>query len=1081
MLRGGVLLRGPSDSASPTGSEETEERLHFDPNGATSGEMNDLVIAPTPDSPWSVDVPANGFVREGYSFSGWSTSPTGSDVTDNPSTLADETLRAVWIPDCASIRGLDCVESADGKHVDADLSPCVRDGSLTLYAQWAPLSPADEGAAPGMDAGQATGEQQSSAENIAQSDHADRNVSPSEEFGWEAADTEQTEANSDAGSGGQARQDASGSPSLTKPMFGRASGQSPGKPSKSLESMLEGKSGVGLEISARLASELGGNDVSARVHMSISSNKSSYEAGSMALVSFEYTIETGAANPGDYILVTIPTDIAQRVSITPDPRMFSGVIDMGNGTYKLTFGEKAQQSLAGGFTAYVTTKNVTTETPGTITSGSGSLTIKVIPTGSAEGSGTYSDAIMKDALDNDGVSYGGYDYSEGMGDNAAQIGIDSKLATSDQTLKYRVYVNQKRATMYDVTVVDTLPDGMVFDTTKTPTVTRVDYGDALDPGSYSLTMTGNKLTFTHPGYLTEPVQITYWVVAGHGSVKYTNRADIAYSSGGQNYQEHRNYVLQSGSYKSAYGEKSVDKTVVSNNPADQTVTYTIKFWNYDGFKVGDINFDDRLDPHVAFLFAEQNPKFKVTYDDATHSVHIENTAALSSSDTEYVRFAVDFSRVPEGHTVVNTVGGNTVKTLKKASISLKATKTVDGGKPGEALAGKFSFNLKDSHGTVLQTKQANAAGDVFFDRMEYGRDDVGKTFTYTVSESGVTEDLSGVYELDPAIYTVTVSPKLVQDGDGSQRIAAVPTIAKDGEAASSITFDNRSKTGSIEISKKVSGTTAAEVGRTFEMRIALTKGGAALDGTYPFKVHDESGKTLSSGTVASGGSVRIAAGQKAEIYGIPAGAAYTVSEASMPGGFTQTASSGAAGTVQAGTSASASFTNSYSASGSFTPSATKRLTGAKLQDGQFTFLLKDDGGNTISTATNKSDGSVTFHEIRYTLKDLGGAASKDFTYTVTEQDDSAAMPGYSFDAGEKTIRVHVADAGDGTITATVAEGSSVPTFNNAYGIELPKAGGPGLVATAIVGLGLAGICAMRLLQGHGSGGHARKMKGGGSK
>lgn len=1081
MLRGGVLLRGPADSASPTGSEEPGERLHFDPNGATSGEMNDLIVASAPDSRWSINVPANGFARDGYGFCGWSTTPTGEDVADDPATLVDETRKALRVPDRASIDGWDCVRSADGKRTDADLTPCVRDGSLTLYAQWARLSPDDEGAAPGMDAGQATGEQQGSADNQAQSDNADGNASSGKESKWEAADAERTEANSDEDGEGRTHQDVTGPSSLAEPMSGRVSGQSPGASAKSLVSTLARKAGVALEISARRASGLGGNDVSARVHMSISSNKSSYEAGSMALVSFEYTIDTGAANPGDYILVTIPTDIAKSVSITPDPRMFSGVIDMGNGVYKLVFGENAQQSLAGGFTAYVTTRDVTNETPGTITSGSGSLTIKVIPTGSAPGSGTYTDAIMKDAIDNDGVSYGGYDYSEGTGDNAAQIGIDSGLATSDQALKYRVYVNQKRATMCDVTVVDTLPDGMVFDTTKTPTVTRVDYGDTLDPSSYSLSLTGNKLTFTHPGYLTEPVQITYWVVAGHGSVKYTNRADIVYSSNGQSYQEHRNYVLQSGSYKSAYGEKSVDKTVVNNNPSDQTVTYTIKFWNNEGFKVGDINFDDKLDPHVAFLFADQNPKFEVTYDDATHSVHIKNTAALLSSDTEYVRFAVDFSHVPEGRTVANTVGGNTVKTLKKASISLRATKTVDGEKPGEALAGKFSFNLKDSQGTVLQTRNADASGEVSFDRIEYGQEDVGKTFTYTVSESELPEDLSDSYARDSAIYTATVIPRLVQDGDGSQRIAAVPTIAKDGQAASSIVFDNRSKTGAIDISKAVSGTTAAENGRTFEMRVTLTKDGAALGGTYPYQVLDESGKALSSGTVSSGGSVRIAASQKAEISGLPAGTAYAVSEEDMPGGFMQTASSGAAGTIQAGTPASVSFTNSYSASGSFTPSATKRLTGAKLREGEFTFLLKDADGKTISTATNRADGSIAFREIRYTLKDLGGAASKDFTYTVSEVDNSASMPGYSFDRSQKTLRVHVEDAGDGTLRASVVEGDEVPMFTNTYGIALPKAGGPGLAATATLGLGLAVICATRLIRGHDSGRCAGKTKGGGSK
>lgn len=1064
----------------PEESRQAEVRVHLDPNGASSGEMDDLVATVSPtDLQWTIAVPTSRFVREGYRFCGWSTTATGKDVSDDPSTEADEAMPAAWVPDGATIEGWSSVRDAEGNAVDADLSPCVQDSTLTLYAQWAQLpengSSMDADASTDevlADASQSTDEQQSQYDASKQAPSAKQAVSETEQASQDGAIGEQTDT-------------AATSPSSTSnPMVGTASGQSPG--ASTLADVLSETSGTSLHASALPASDTsasGGSDVSSHVHMTITSNKSSYEAGAMAMVSFKYTIDTGSANPGDYILVTIPEDIAESVSITPDPRMFTSVVDMGNGTYKLIFGENAQQSLAGEFTAYITTKNVATVTPGPITSGTSSLTITVIPSGSATGtSTTYTDAIIKDASENSTVSYGGYDYSEGHGDSAAQIGIDPTLDTTDQTLKYRIYVNQKRATMDHITVVDTLPDGMEFDTTQTPTATWLDSGEAVDPNAYTLTISGNTLTFTYPGTMTTPIQINYWVTAGHGSVKYTNRADITYTSGGQSYQEHRNYVLQSGSYKSAFGEKSVDKTVISNDPSDQTVTYTIKFWNYDGFKVGDIRIDDRLDPHVAFLFAEQNPKFKVTYDDATHSVHVENTAAVSGDDAEYVRFVVDFSKVPSGYTVVNTAGGNTVKTLKEASISLAATKTVDGAKPGASLAGKFSFILKDADGTVLQTKTADAEGAVSFDRIEYGQDDVGKTFTYAVSESALADDLSGSYERDASLYTVTVTPTLETDADGNKYVSATPAIAKDGATVSAIAFDNTSKTGSLEVAKTVAGTTSAEDGHTFPMKVVLEKDGTALAGTYPYQVLDGTGTVLSSGTLASGDTLSIEAGQKAEVSGIPAGTSYTVSEPGMPsGGFTQTASSGATGTIEAGAAAAASFTNTYDASGSFTPTATKTLTGASLQDGEFAFLLKDSDGKTISTAANKADGTISFDPIAYTLADLDGDVSKDFTYTIAEQDDSASMPHCTFDTSVKTLTVHVEDAGNGTLRTSVTGGDAVPAFENSYALSLPNAGGPGLAAAAACGLALVGGCAAWLDRKHGADGDAREENGGESK
>ena len=71
--------------------------LHFDGNGATSGEMSDMQIKTAE----TANLTANLFVREGYDFAGWSTQSSGAvEYQDGGSytmgTDASYTLYAVW-------------------------------------------------------------------------------------------------------------------------------------------------------------------------------------------------------------------------------------------------------------------------------------------------------------------------------------------------------------------------------------------------------------------------------------------------------------------------------------------------------------------------------------------------------------------------------------------------------------------------------------------------------------------------------------------------------------------------------------------------------------------------------------------------------------------------------------------------------------------------------------------------------------------------------------------------------------------------------------------------------------------------
>lgn len=130
------------------------------------------------------------------------------------------------------------------------------------------------------------------------------------------------------------------------------------------------------------------------------------------------------------------------------------------------------------------------------------------------------------------------------------------------------------------------------------------------------------------------------------------------------------------------------------------------------------------------------------------------------------------------------------------------------------------------------------------------------------------------------------------------------------------------------------------------------------------------------------------------------------------------------------------FTNTYTAKGSVELTATKIVAVApgfthdtKLKGGEYTFELKDADGKVLGTTTNKADGTVKFTR-KFTLSNLGGTASKDFTYTIAEK--PGTEPGVVYDTHALIYKVTVADDGTGSLTATPQVTSGDKTFTNTY-------------------------------------------------
>ena len=315
----------------------------------------------------------------------------------------------------------------------------------------------------------------------------------------------------------------------------------------------------------------------------------------------------------------------------------------------------------------------------------------------------------------------------------------------------------------------------------------------------------------------------------------------------------------------------------------------------------------------------------------------------------------------------------------------------------------FSFEVKDKDQKIVSTGTNKADGSITFSEIELK---AAGTYSYTVSE--VNGGAGGI-TYDTTKYPVTVS--VVDNGDGT--LTATP-VYPDND----IVFNNNYTTDSTILSLK--GTKK------------LTGKDLSND-MFSFVVKDETGETLSTGTNKADGSITFGeigfetAGTYtytvSEVKGNASGITYDTTEYKVTvtvvdngdGTLTATAAYPETGIV---------FNNSYTTdSAGVILTGTKNLTGKDLTDDMFSFIVKDAEGKTVSTGTNKADGTIAFGEI-------GFEKAGTYIYTVSEVNGNAS--GITYDTTEYTITVTVVDNGDGTLTATTAYPEDSIVFNNSY-------------------------------------------------
>ena len=355
---------------------------------------------------------------------------------------------------------------------------------------------------------------------------------------------------------------------------------------------------------------------------------------------------------------------------------------------------------------------------------------------------------------------------------------------------------------------------------------------------------------------------------------------------------------------------------------------------------------------------------------------------------------------------------------KETSVTLKATKRFTGG---ELAGGDFTFQLLDKDGNVIQTVQNDKDGKVAFQAISY---DTPGDHDYTIKE------------VKGADSTVVYDAKGVK--------VHVKVTDEKGELKATVTYDGEKAVPTFTNTKP-----------TADVTVEATKVLAGKDLTadaFTFGLYDQAGNEVAKGTNDRGGKVELAvknlnlgeydytlkeekAGQTVD------GVAYDAKEVKVHVKVEQNQGDNNKTKVTVtydGAATAPTFNNTYDAKGSVILTATKTIKVAdgfdhttKPADGEFTFDLKDAAGNVIATANNDADGKINFTR-GFKLADLGGAASKDFAYTIVEQ--PGAEPGMVYDSHPLTYTVTVTDGGNGALNAKaiVTSASGSDTFTNTY-------------------------------------------------
>lgn len=333
--------------------------------------------------------------------------------------------------------------------------------------------------------------------------------------------------------------------------------------------------------------------------------------------------------------------------------------------------------------------------------------------------------------------------------------------------------------------------------------------------------------------------------------------------------------------------------------------------------------------------------------------------------------------------------------------------------------GQFEFVLKDENNKVVETAKNQADGTVNFKSLTFNKEG---THTYTITENKGT-DASVNYSTQS--ITATVDVKKVND----KLVATVTYSGGDGEEKNTITnTQNKPKVSNAKV--------------TLNLKKAF-EGGELKGDDFEFVAKDANDKVVGTAKNQKNGSITFdnITVDKAGTF------KYTITETKGTDKTITYSDKTITATVVVvekdnalvveqisysdGQTETNTFTNKKEAPKTESTKATlqvKKLlkegeTTLPLTDNQFEFVLKE-GNNTLETAKNKANGTVTFKELSYTEEGT-------HTYTISENKGTDASINYSTQTITATVDVKKAnDKLVTTVTYSGGDGEKGDTFTN---------------------------------------------------
>ena len=412
----------------------------------------------------------------------------------------------------------------------------------------------------------------------------------------------------------------------------------------------------------------------------------------------------------------------------------------------------------------------------------------------------------------------------------------------------------------------------------------------------------------------------------------------------------------------------------------------------------------------------------------------EFTKLPGIKDGKKIEYSVVETNTPEGYTSkVEKIDDNNVIKVVNTSNKPKVTETtadlvvkkafeVAGDQEHKQVPvteGQFEFVLKDENNKVVETAKNQADGTVNFKSLTFNKEG---SYTYTITENkgtdatinystqSITATVDVKKENDKLVATVTYS-----GGDGEQKntITNTQNKPKVSNAKVTLTLKKAFEGGELkgddfefvakDANDKVVGTTKnkKDGSITFD-NITVDKAG-----TFKYTITETKGTdktiTYSDKTIT------------ATVVVVEKDNALVVEQISYSDGQTETNT----------------FTNKKEAPKTESVTATLQVnkllkegeTSLPLTDDQFEFVLKE-GNNTLETAKNKANGTVTF-------KDLSYSEEGTHTYTITENKGTDASINYSTQSITATVDVKKAnDKLVATVTYSGGDAEKGDTFTN---------------------------------------------------